>query len=80
MTRDEYNQKLQQVQEIEAQTGLNILRRWEHHDTKTGRMTSAGFTGNRGTVFRQTDPFTGHATYWIDEALWRGIVYRDPSR
>ena len=80
MTREEYNQKLQDVQEIEAQTGLTILKRVEFHDAE-GRLTSAGFSDAGGhTVFRQTDPFTGHTEYFVDEARWGNIVYRDPTR
>jgi hypothetical protein len=79
MTKDEYDQKLKEVQEIEAQTGLDILTSFQHHDND-GSIDSAGFSNQGQTVFRQTKPFTPETTYWVDEYLWRGIVYRDPTR
>lgn len=79
MTKDEYDQKLKDVQEIEAQTGLKILTRFEHH-AKDGSIHDAGWSWNGFTVFRQTKPFTPETTYWVNEEQWGKIVYSDPTR
>lgn len=79
MTKDEYDRKLKDVQEIEAQTGLQILTRFEYHD-KDGAIAEAGFSHNGRTVFRQTWPFTERTEYFVDDRLWSGIVYSDPTR
>lgn len=79
MTKEEYDRKLKNVQEIEVQTGLQILQSFQHHDNN-GQLAEAGFRNRGRTVFRQTKPFTPETTYWVDEHLWSGIVYRDPTR
>lgn len=79
MDKAEYDQKLKDVQEIEAQTGLEILSRKQSYD-KDGKLSEVSYSNNFNTVFRQTYPFTLETTYWVDEQLWNGIVYRDPSR
>lgn len=79
MTKQEYDQKLKDVQEIEAQTGLTILTRFEHHD-ENGAISAAGWTCNGRTVFEQSRPFTPETTYRVDEEQWGKIVYADPTR
>jgi hypothetical protein len=79
MTKDEYDRMLKDVQEIEAQTGLQILTPFQHIDDD-GMIHSAGWTHNGLTVFRQTRPFTPETTYYVNESAWGRIVYSDPTR
>lgn len=75
MSRDEFNKMLQWVQEIELAKGFKILKLRTHY--KDGRIVEASYASMEGTVFRQTDPFTDHAEYWVDQRLLGSIVYRD---
>lgn len=42
-------------------------------------LSEVSYSNNFNTVFRQSRPFTPETSYWVDEQLWRGIVYRDPT-
>lgn len=79
MTKDEYDRMLKDVQEIEAQSGLDILTKFEHID-KDGMIHDAGWSHNGMTVFRQTRPFSPETEYYVDRHEWGKIVYADPTR
>jgi len=80
MTRDEFNRRLQEVQEIEAQCGFQILSPYRYYDPKTHELLEAGYGTKRGTVFRQVRPFKKDCEYFVDEGLYRCIVYSDHTR
>ena len=75
MDRAQYNAQLQEVQEIEDQVGYPILRPYQYYDGE--RLAECGYSLHGFTVFRQTNPFTDHSRYFVDESQRRKIIYCD---
>jgi hypothetical protein len=79
MTRDEYNRKLQEVQQIECQLGRSILEGFQFYDEQ-GQIAVCGFTHRGATVFQETKPFTPDTEYEVNEQALRRIIYCDFTR